>query len=138
MALGVIFVWAGLTKLTHVEGFADIISAYDLVPETLLGLVAMGIPALEVAAGLGLVFDIRGSLSTVLALLLLFVLVLWFGILKDLDIDCGCFTGDDLAKHGALRAAMLRDLAMMAAGGYLIWWRRAVPMSPRGLVLKRE
>jgi uncharacterized membrane protein YphA (DoxX/SURF4 family) len=128
MVLGVIFVWAGLVKLSDPESFAEIISAYELVPEALLGPVAIGLPSLEVAAGIGLILDVRGSLGAVFGLLMMFVVVLWFGILKDLNIDCGCFSPADLAEHGTLWAAMYRDLAMMAAVAYLFWWRRAVPV----------
>ena len=139
LGLGVVFVWAGLVKLADPKGFAEMISAYELVPESLLVSVAICLPVLEVVAGLGLIFDVRGSLVTVLGLLVLFVFVLWFGILENLDIDCGCFSPAELAEHGTLRAAMYRDIALMAAAGYLIWWRRVVPVwSPRGLRLKRQ
>lgn len=134
--LGMVFVWAGLTKLADPEGFAEIISAYELVPESLLVVVAIGLPALEVLAGLGLVFDVQGSLSIIFGLLALFVFVLWFGILRDLDIDCGCFSPSDLAEHTSLRQAMYRDCVMMAGAFYLFWWRRTVPWwSSRGLRL---
>jgi hypothetical protein len=83
---------------------------------------------LEVLAGLGLIFDVRGSLVVIFGLLVMFVFVLWFGILKDLDINCGCFSPADLKEHSALRAAMYRDLAMVAAVTYLFWWRRRAPV----------
>ncbi len=53
MVLGVVFVCAGSAKLSDPEDFAEIISAYELVPEGFLALVAIGLPALEVLAGLG-------------------------------------------------------------------------------------
>jgi len=137
--IGVVFVWAGAVKLADPKGFAEIVSSYHLVPAPLLVPVAIGLPALEVLAGLGLMFDFRGSLSTIVALLLLFVGVLWFGILKDLHIDCGCFSSAELAEHDTLREAMYRDIAMIAAAGYLFWWRRVVPFwSPRTLSLRRS
>lgn len=126
LGLGVVFIWAGITKLGNVADFADIISAYDLVPQAWLGAAAVGLPVLEVVAGLGLALDMRGSLGIVFALLLLFISVLWFGILRDLDIDCGCFSAHDLAEQGTLRAAMFRDIAMAAIAVYLMWWRRTV------------
>jgi len=136
--IGLIFVWAGAVKLADPKGFAEIISVYHLVPDVLLVPVAIGLPALEVLAGLGLVFDVRGSLLTIVVLLLLFVGVLWFGILKDLHIDCGCFSTAELAEHDTLREAMYRDIAMMVAAGYLFWWRRVVPFwSPRRLPVKK-
>jgi uncharacterized membrane protein YphA (DoxX/SURF4 family) len=129
--LGMVFVWAGAAKLMDPEGFAHIISAYQLVPEALLAPAAIGLPALEFMAGLGLIFDIRGSLTVILGLLGMFAFVLWFGILKDLDIDCGCFSAEELAEHGALRWALYRDLGMMIAVLYLFWWRRATRSVPR-------
>ena len=133
VSLGIIFVWAGLAKLLDVESFANIISAYDLVPENLLVPVAFGLPAAELVAGLCLIFDVRGSLTITLALLAMFAFVLWFGILKDLDIDCGCFSADELAEHDSLRSALYRDLGMIAAGLYLFWWRGATRSFPRSI-----
>jgi len=126
ICLGVLFVWAGSVKLSDPEGFAEIISAYDLVSEESLSLIAVGLPALEVFAGIGLIFDVRGSLSIIFGLLVVFAFVLWFGILKDLDIDCGCFSPDDLKEHSTLRSALYRDLGMIAAVFYLFWRRRVV------------
>jgi uncharacterized membrane protein YphA (DoxX/SURF4 family) len=74
--LAAIFVWAGLIKLADPESFAKIISAYELVPESWLVPVAIGLPALEVLAGLGLIFDVRGSLVVIFGLLVMFVFVL--------------------------------------------------------------
>ena len=133
ICLGIIFVWAGLVKLLDVESFANIIAAYELVPENLLAPVAFGLPALELLAGLGLIFDVRGSSTITVGLLVMFALVLWFGILKDLDIDCGCFSADELAEHDSLRSVLYRDLGMIAAGLYLFWWRWAKRSSPRGI-----
>ena len=130
IALGIVFVWAGAAKLMDPESFADIISAYELVPEAFLVPVAIGLPALELIAGLCLIFDVRGSLSVILSLLVMFAFVLWFGILKDLDIDCGCFSAEELKVHADLRSALYRDLGMIAAALYLFWWRRTTRSVP--------
>lgn len=132
MGIGVIFVYAGVMKLADPDGFADIIAGYGLVSESLLVPTAIGLPSLEVIAGMGLILDIRGSLSTVLGLLLMFVFVLWFGILIDLDIDCGCFSAEELKEHGALRAALFRDLWMIAGALYLYGWRLLTGSAPQG------
>ncbi|MBW1896200.1 MAG: hypothetical protein JRI47_04010, partial [Deltaproteobacteria bacterium] len=130
--LGVVFVYAGLVKLSDPAAFADLISVYEIVPESLLPLVAFGLPAVEVIAGLGLTFDVRGSLSTILSMLAIFVFVLWFGILKNLDIDCGCFSVEELAEHGALRGALYQDLWMIASALYLYGWRWGTGSIPQG------
>lgn len=126
-ALGAVFVYAGVVKLMDPEGFALVISRYGMAPDFLVPVAALGLPALEVAAGAGLLFDLKGSLSAILAMLVLFAVVLWFGALQGLDIDCGCFNSGELAEHDSLRQALYRDLIMLAVAAYLYlwrWWRR--------------
>ena len=125
-ALALVFIYAGGTKLVDPASFAVIIEAYGILPEFLLLPVALGLPALEVAAGAGLIFGVRGSLPTVAGLLALFILVLGWGVHLGLDVDCGCFgPGDPEAEafHG-LRPTLYRDLAMLAGVAALAAWRR--------------
>jgi hypothetical protein len=85
----------------------------------LLAPVAIGLPALEFLAGLGLIFAIRGSLSIIFGLLITFVIVLWYGILHNLNIDCGCFSPEEIKGYTSLRHALYRDIVMIAATIYL-------------------
>ena len=117
--LGSIFVYAGFIKLIDPKTFAKAISQYDLVPESMLIPVAIGLPAIEFLAGLGLIFAIRGSLSIIFGLLVTFVIVLWYGILNNLSIDCGCFSPEELKSYTSLWYAFYRDLVMIAAVIYL-------------------
>jgi uncharacterized membrane protein YphA (DoxX/SURF4 family) len=114
-----LFVYAGFIKLLDPKAFAHSLAQFDLLPDPLLPLVAVGLPALELLAGLGLVFAVRGSLTVILALLGLFVAVLGYAVLLDLDIDCGCFTVDDLKSRAGVRYAFWRDLVLMAATLFL-------------------
>jgi uncharacterized membrane protein len=118
-SLGAIFIYAGMTKLVAPKAFTRVISQYDLVPESLLAPVAIGLPVLEVLAGIGLFFTVRWSLSVIFGLLVMFVFILWYGILKNLDIDCGCFSPQELKSQASLWHAFYRDIAMIAATGYL-------------------
>jgi len=117
--LGSIFVYAGFIKLIDPKTFAKAISQYDLVPESMLIPVAIGLPAIEFLAGLGLIFAISGSLSIIFGLLITFVIVLWYGILNNLSIDCGCFSPEELKSYTSLWYAFYRDLVMIAAVIYL-------------------
>ena len=106
--------------------FAVLIDAYGIVPETALMPVALFLPLLEVTAGAGLLFDIRGSLPVIGGLLILFIAILGYGTAMGLDVDCGCFGPEDpesKAFHG-LRQTLFRDFVMLAAVGYLFAWRR--------------
>ena len=121
--LAAVFIYAGALKLADPGGFAAVLARYGLAPPALLPWAALGLPALEVLAGLGLLLDLKGSLSLITAMLLGFAVVLMFGVLAGLEIDCGCFSGEELAEHGSLRRALYRGLTMLAACGYLYWWR---------------
>ena len=130
--LGCVFIYAGGTKLLEPKIFAVLIEAFGIVPEGLLIPVAMGLPVLEVIAGVGLLFDIRGSLAVIAGLLVLFMVVLGYGIWMGLDVDCGCFGPEDPeaeAFHG-LRLSLFRDIVMMAGVIFMYGWRRYQAIRP--------
>lgn len=125
-ALGTVFIFAGGAKLGTPESFATLIDAYGIIPEGLLMPVALVLPVFEVAAGLGLLFNIRGSLVSITVLLMLFIAILGYGLWLGLDVDCGCFGPEDPeadAFHG-LKSTLYRDLIMLAGILYLFFWRR--------------
>ncbi|MGD2096081.1 MAG: MauE/DoxX family redox-associated membrane protein [Desulfobacterales bacterium] len=134
--LGVIFIYAGGTKLLEPEIFTVLIDAYGIIPDGLLMPVAIGLSLLEVIAGIGLLFDIRGSLALTTGLLVLFIVVLGYGIWMGLDVDCGCFGPEDSeteAFHG-LRLSLFRDLFMMAGVFCMYGWRRYRAIRPAGVM----
>lgn len=118
IGLGIIFLYAGLMKLSDPKAFARIISQYDLIPDLLLPVAAIGLPVLELLAGIGVILAVRGSLSLMFSLLALFVSVLWYGILRNLNVDCGCFSLEELKGQAGLWQAFYRDLGMM--GGVIL------------------
>lgn len=75
--LGSIFIYAGSTKLFEPREFALLIEAYGFVPDLWLMPLAIGLPALELLGGMGLIFDIQGSVGIMAGLLGVFVTVLW-------------------------------------------------------------
>ena len=131
--LGGIFIYAGSIKLLEPKTFAVLIDAYGIVPESLLVLVAVALPALEVAAGIGLLLDIKGSLSMISGLLALFIAILGYGIWMGLDVDCGCFGPEEpeaKAFHG-LRTDSLSGSGYACNNLFYIWMA-PVPRHPAG------
>lgn len=129
--ISLIFVLSGASKITDLSSFAAIIDAYGLVPMGWAIAVALVLTITELIAGLGLLFDIRGSLSAITAMLLFFMLILGYGIRMGFDVDCGCFGAQDVeaaAFHG-LRSALYRDFVILAGAVYLYWWRHAMNSS---------
>ena len=135
--LSIIFIYTGGTKLLAPEIFAVLIDAYGIVPEGLLLPVAIVLPLFELTAGIGLLFDIRGSLTLITGLLVLFMAVLGYGIWIGLDVDCGCFGLKDPeaeAFHG-LRLSLFRDLVMLAGVFFIYGWRRYRSIRPEGVMV---
>jgi uncharacterized membrane protein YphA (DoxX/SURF4 family) len=122
--IGSVFIYAGFIKLIDPKAFAKAISQFDVVPEFLLAPLAIGLPALEFFAGLGLIFNIRGSLQVIFNLLIVFILVLGYGIFNDLDIDCGCFSPEEISAYNSLKLALFRDILMVMAVCYIYIYKR--------------
>lgn len=119
LGLAFLFIYGGFTKLMEPKAFARLLSSYALVPEILLPVVAIGLPLLETLAGIGLAFDIKGSLGVVSGLLVLFIFVLWYGVVSDLAIDCGCFGVEEIMGHKSLTRAFYRDLGLIGVVTFL-------------------
>ena len=134
--VALVFLYAGSLKLADPRSFALVIEAYGLVPDAFLLPLAVALPALEVIAAVGLMADLRGSLATISVLLVIFILVLGYGLWMGLDVDCGCFGPDDPEgkAYAAIRPAIYRDL-VLAAGILLLYgwrfWFRLAPIEVR-------
>ena len=129
-ALAVVFIYGGVIKLFAPKAFAATISTYHLVPEPLLPVVAIGLPLIETTAGLALLFGRIWGLHLITGLLAMFVFVLGYGILTDLNVDCGCFGAEELDKRAGLRAAFYRDLVLIGLVVpylYIYRWIRKKP-----------
>lgn len=120
--LGGIFAYSGVVKLLDPERFTVIIAGFGLLPEALIRPAAIGLPLAELLSGIGLIFAVRGCLSAIALMLVLFMAALAWGIHLGLDIDCGCFGPEDPEQaYKGLKAALMRDTAMMLAVMVLYW-----------------
>ena len=130
-ALALAFLVAGGIKLTRPEVFGVTIKAFGIVPDAVIGPLSIGLPILEIAAALLLLFNRRLGLEMVTALLLLFVAILAYALRMGLDIDCGCYGPSDPEREafGSIREALWRDAAMLGCAAYLFWrrFRASVP-----------
>lgn len=123
LIIGGIFIWAGTVKLMDPKSFGQIISQYRIVPEMLLPVIAIGLPLVEILAGVGLIADKPYCLSLITVMIIMFIAILWFGILKNLDIDCGCFSTSEQNYHDGLKTAFKRDLVLLVMAFYLYFHR---------------
>ncbi|MCI5227398.1 MAG: DoxX family protein [Candidatus Electrothrix sp. AX2] len=120
-----LFLYAGGSKLIALPSFAQNISDYGLLPEGFLFPAALLLVTAELLAALALLLDLRGGLTGITLLLLLFIAVLLYGIQLDLDVDCGCFGPGEQQPHSThtLYQALYRDVFMFIGCLFLYWYR---------------
>ncbi len=121
--LGGLFFYAGLQKILHPYEFAEAVLAYQLLPESLVGLAAAGLPWVEIVAGLGLAAGLkrRSCLLILAGLVAGFLVVILITMARGLKIDCGCGL---FSQRQVGPAAVLEDLVLLVWSGGLFWWER--------------
>ncbi len=124
--LGLVFFYAGITKIGDPIAFAGVIESYGLLPEILVLPAALVLPALEMAAAIGLFLNIRGAFTIITILLLIFIVVISYGLWIGLDIDCGCFETGNLEYRffKGLKGALYRDLILLVPLFTIYWQTR--------------
>ncbi|GMU53746.1 MAG: hypothetical protein AMXMBFR33_28920 [Candidatus Xenobia bacterium] len=132
VVLGIFFVCVGLPKAAGPELFAAQVAAYQLVPSSLVTLVALVIPRLEVLIGFCLAtgFLRRSAALLAAALSLAFVVVTSLTLVRGLQIDCGCLPV-------ALPITWVHPVANLALAG-LAWLVLRQRRIPPGKVAKRR
>jgi hypothetical protein len=104
-------------KLADTAGFTQAIAAYRILPDPLVPCAVLGLPAAEVVAGFGALFNRRWAILGILGMMVLFIGVLSYGAAVGLDIDCGCFSSSEsVARNGGETVSVL-DLPDLDSSG---------------------
>ncbi len=116
LAVGGIFLAAGVLKVRDPLRFASDISNYALLPWSLGVRVALFLPWLEILCGLALIFQrlFDGAIVLTLAMTVLFIGVTVWARAQGIDVSCGCFgtvsSNLTLTWHLALNGGILAAL----------------------------
>jgi uncharacterized membrane protein YphA (DoxX/SURF4 family) len=100
LALGVVWLVAGLAKVGDLDASVRAVRAYRLLPEVLAQVVGAALPLVEIVLGVMLLAGLFVRASAVVSALLMAVYVVGIASAwaRGLRIDCGCFgSGGDLA-----------------------------------------
>lgn len=134
--LGLAAVWliSGWAKASDAQESMVAVRAYDLVPESMVRTVAIGLPSLELALGLLLLLGLGVRWTAVVSALLLLVLIAGVASAwaRGLKIDCGCFGGggaDASVTWADYAEEILRDVGFLL----LALWLMILPRSPLAL-----
>ncbi len=122
LIVAAVFFFAALPKLLDPVAFARDIDNYRLVPDTLIGPLALTLPVAEILIGLSLVSGVFARGAAVVAGLMLagFAAGMVQAILRGIDLDCGCFGRLAEAQVGWLtvtRNVVLLALSVLVAMG---------------------
>ena len=114
LLIGGIFIYASFYKIIDPAIFARSIWYYHMVPGSLINLMALILPWLELICGLALIFGIfyRGAVLWVNLMTVMFIAALAYTIVQGIDIDCGCFKASGSATGPAWNA-LLFDLGIL-------------------------
>jgi uncharacterized membrane protein YphA (DoxX/SURF4 family) len=113
LAVGGLFLYAGISKGLDPRAFAGEVAAYRLLPYSLNLLVAVTLPGVEIVCG-GLLLwgcKVQPAALVLFGLEVLFAVVLASAIFRGLTISCGCFGAGTATS---LPWALLRDLLLLA------------------------
>jgi uncharacterized membrane protein YphA (DoxX/SURF4 family) len=117
-ALGGLFIWAALTKISDSVGFVEDLANYQLLPPELVTPAGYFLPWLELVCGLALVVGLaaRGAALWICLQLAVFLVALGINLARGVDVDCGCFGP---GGSGSTMEAFTRDLLLtpLAVGG---------------------
>lgn len=114
--LAVVFLFAGIDKIAHYQGFVNALRDYVLVPHGTAPFFASPLIALELMVGLGLLVPAwrRGAAMTAAATLLLFTAALIVNQVYGGRGICGCWFTITLAKSSGSHIAQNVLLLVMS------------------------
>jgi uncharacterized membrane protein YphA (DoxX/SURF4 family) len=141
--LGLAAVWliSGGFKLADPGQTYVAVQAYDVLPDSLVGVVATAMPLLELVLGVLLLAGIATRAVAVVSavVLLVFIAAVIQSWARGLTIDCGCFGGGGQVEAGETRYPqeiardtgflllavwlMVRPRTLFSADGWLGWGR---------------
>lgn len=116
-ALAGVFVYAAIPKLLEPAEFAISIQNYRIVPDAIVGHLALFVPVFELVIALGLLLPAYQRGAALLATLMLAVFTVamaqarWRGI----DLSCGCFGAAFEAKVSWFTVARTLALGVVSA-----------------------
>lgn len=125
LAVGITFIYASFYKIIDPESFARSIWYYHMVPGSLINLMALILPWVELLAGLAVILGIwyRGAVLLVNLMTLMFIVALTSAAVRGINIDCGCFKAAKASSDSALNALWF-DLGLILATIWL-WVSRS-------------
>lgn len=119
--LGWVFVYACLHKIAHPGMFALDIATYDILPLSVINLMAITLPWVELFAGVMLIagFRVRGASLAIAGMMVMFLVAIIIALDKGLDMSCGCFASQTTKEDPISYLTVLRDAGWLFLAMYV-------------------
>ncbi len=128
IVVGAIFLFSSIEKAYDPLAFASLVDNYKLIPFSWSLAVATFLPWIELVCGVALIFgtSFRGASLIIGSMTIVFTAAVVSGIMRDLDISCGCFTLDpEVSRIGWQK--VLENTGIIILCAYLLLARGDAP-----------
>jgi putative oxidoreductase len=135
--IGIMFIYASMTKIPYPAEFAKNVEAYRILPYWSVNVVAVFLPWMELSCGLFLIVGLvtRASAAVLTVVLALFTLALLINVLRGSPITCGCFesAGEQISWYD-----IFRDLLMVLMTAQIAFFDRIFIFRRGGLLVRSK
>lgn len=128
-----VFLWAGIAKLIDPAAFADGVADFRFFPDTMVNVIAICVPMVEIAAAALLLsgrWSRPGALLSIFLTMSFTVLFGWAAV-QGREVECSCFGGGEFlgatVTAGLIRAVILLGVSILIYVGRLQYTRQLHP-----------
>jgi hypothetical protein len=133
IGLALVFAAAAAPKLLNPDAFSLAIYRYQLLPHSLVNLLAIYLPWLELCSAAFILWPRYRDAAAMLALgmLVMFTAAIGISMARGIDVSCGCFTLSADA-HQLGWTNVLRNVALLAAAAWVLFVSRRQTQAGNG------
>lgn len=137
LILAAVFLAAGIPKLLHPHEFALAVFRYQMLPHSLVNLMAIYLPWMEMTAVAALLLPGRfrdAGVTLISGMLVMFTAAIAFNLWRGVDVSCGCFSvNPETGRIGTLSLLRNAALLLLCAWVWLGEWLPVLRNGSRGL-----
>ncbi len=124
--IGAVFIYASVHKIIHPEIFATDIATYDILPLSLINLMAIILPYIEIVSGILIIigpFQKEAALM-ISGMMVIFLIALIIALYKGINISCGCFASQSVEEDPISYKTVVRDSIWLLISLYVLFFDR--------------